>query len=84
MELHHRVCNAWNTIKPVTGERGDRDIDEPVVKLDRRQCELIPGLFWNSLQSAPGDHNHKCDVFACPSEQQHDVLLEDRRHEQLR
>jgi len=64
MELHHRVCNAWNTIKPVTSERSDRDIDEPVVELDRRQCELIPGLFWNSLESAPGDHNRKCDVFA--------------------
>ena len=68
MELHHRVCNAWNTIEPGTVEWGDGGFDEPDVELDRLQCELLRRVFRDDVESALGDHNHKYDVFAFHSE----------------
>ena len=78
------MCPAGDPLEPDTIERSTGRDNEPVVKLDRRQRELLRSLFWNGVEPSPGDHDHKRDVFTCPFEQQHNVLLEDRREEQLR
>jgi hypothetical protein len=41
MELHHRLCSAWNAIEPDTDEWGNGDIDDPDVELDRLQRECL-------------------------------------------
>jgi hypothetical protein len=64
VEFYHRVCSAWDTLESLTVEWGNGSINEPDVELDRLQCELLRRLFWNGVESTPGDHNHRRDVFA--------------------
>jgi len=59
------VCATLGTPSAVTGERGDRDIDEPSLSWTGAMRPHTRSIL-EQPRIRPGGHDHKCDVFACP------------------